>query len=79
LCGIFKNKGKIEEEKINLDEFGVNSLQPSLADIDVLNSAWSRNPNGLRPVSQILTGQDEPIRFWTTGLEPTPKKNPNKR
>ncbi|MET1255834.1 hypothetical protein [Aliikangiella maris] len=61
------------------DEFGVNSLTPSLADIDVLNAAWARNPTGPRPVSQILVGTEKPTVFRATGFEPTPKPNPNKR
>ncbi|MEO0443116.1 MAG: hypothetical protein AAFZ92_05160 [Pseudomonadota bacterium] len=61
------------------DEFGINSLLPSTADINVLNAAWARNPNGPRPVSQILTGQDTPTVFRATGLDPLPKKNTNKR
>lgn len=53
-----------------LDADGLNSLLPSKADINVLNNYWARNPNAPRPVSQILTGQPEPTRFYATGLEP---------
>jgi len=55
------------------DDFGVNSLFPSNADINVLNALWARNPNGPRPVSQILTGEQTPTRFFATGLESLPK------
>jgi hypothetical protein len=60
------------------DEFGMNSLLPSTADINILNAAWARNPNGSRPVSQILTGQDTPTIFRATGLwfRPYPKEKP---
>ncbi|MEJ2065436.1 MAG: hypothetical protein P8X74_19510 [Reinekea sp.] len=60
------------------DEFGMNSLLPSTADINILNAAWARNPNGSRPVSQILTGQDTPTIFRATGLwfRPSPKEKP---
>jgi hypothetical protein len=53
-----------------LDADGLNSLLPSKADINVLNDYWARNPTAPRPVSQILTGQPEPTRFYATGLEP---------
>ena len=52
-----------------LDAYGVNSLQPSRADINILNEYWSINPNLPRPVSQILTGQESPTKFWATGFE----------
>jgi hypothetical protein len=54
------------------DEFGVNSLLPSNADINILNTFWARNPNGPRPVSQILTGQEQPTRFFATGFDQLP-------
>lgn len=53
-----------------LDADGLNSLLPSKADINVLNNYWARNPTIPRPVSQILTGQPEPTRFYATGLDP---------
>lgn len=52
------------------DSDGVNSLLPSKADINVLNNYWARNPTIPRPVSQILTGQPEPTRFYATGFDP---------
>ena len=51
------------------NELGLNSLHPSSADINVLNFYWSENPTLSRPVSQILTGQAEPTRFYATGFE----------
>lgn len=53
-----------------MDAEGLNSLLPSKADINVLNNYWARNPTISRPVSQILTGQSEPTRFYATGLDP---------
>lgn len=57
------------------DDLGINSLLPSNADINVLNALWARNPNGPRPVSQILTGEQTPTRFFATGIDqlPNPK------
>lgn len=51
------------------DANGLNSLLPSKADINVLNDFWARNPTIFRPVSQVLTGQPVPTRFFATGLD----------
>ena len=55
------------------DAFGVNSLLPSRADINVLNNFWNTNPNGVRPVSQIITGEGQTTIFRATGLDLIPK------
>lgn len=51
------------------NELGLNSKLPSAADINILNLHWARNPTGPRPVSQILTGDPIPTRFYATGFE----------
>ncbi len=48
---------------------GNNSVLPSRADIDLLNGLWSANPNGTRPVSQIITGPNSTTIFRATGLK----------
>jgi len=61
------------------DTNGVNSLLPSNADINILNAQWARNPNGPRPVSQILTGEKIPTRFYATGIDQLPNPKVNKK
>lgn len=61
------------------DEFGVNSLLPSTADINILNKLWAQNPNGPRPISQILTGEKMPTRFFATGIDMLQKPKVNKQ
>ena len=52
-----------------LNAAGVNSVLPSSADIRVLNNLWNLNPNGARPVSQIITGPNSTTIFRATGLQ----------
>jgi hypothetical protein len=51
---------------------GARSVLPSRADINTLNNLWNLNPNGPRPVSQILIGPGETTIFRATGTQPIP-------
>ncbi len=53
---------------------GYNDRLPSMADINVLNDFWARNPLNVRPVSQIITGPNEVTKFHATGFEQWIKK-----
>ena len=53
-----------------LDEFGLNSPVPSIADINLLNRYWISNPAAPRPVSTLIAnGETSAVRFGATGLE----------
>jgi RHS repeat-associated protein len=57
------------------DIIGFVDKLPSRSDINVLNSIWARNPNGARPVSQIIwgSGPGETTVFRATGIDLIPK------
>jgi hypothetical protein len=37
---------------------------------NVLNDYWARNPSIQRPVSQVITGQNQTTIFRATGIDP---------
>jgi hypothetical protein len=51
------------------DVTGFVDQLPSRADINLLNFLWSRNSNGPRPMSQIITGQGQTTVFRATGID----------